>query len=415
MFALILGATATLLSVLLRINILYQPNSLDILLWTTFYFFMVKYIHSENSKWLYYASVIFAIGFLNKYNFVFLLLGLLPAILISEHRKLIRNKSLYIAALLGSLLILPNLIWQYNNNFPVFHHLDELARTQLVNVKRLDFLKEQIIFFIGSIFVIISALIALMIYEPFKKYRLFLFSFVFTLVIYLYLKAKGYYAIGLYPFLIAIGSVYLGKLFKTGWKRYLQPIAIALPLIVSIPIFNIAFPNKSPMEIKKNAKRYEDLGLLRWEDGINHPLPQDFADMLGWKELAYKIDTICLNLPNRNQTLILCDNYGEAGAINYYSKNKAIRAVSFNADYINWFDFDTKFDNFIRVKEFKNKDTELKQSSPFFDTAFVGGAVTNSFAREFGTTIFVFSKARININDRIKKEVEEKKSMIFKY
>jgi hypothetical protein len=34
--------------------------------------------------------------------------------------------------------------------------------------------------------------------------------------------------------------------------------------------------------------RFEKLGLLKWSDGKNHQLPQDFADMQGWKEMADK-------------------------------------------------------------------------------------------------------------------------------
>lgn len=410
LFALILGATAVLLSVLLRINLLYQPNSLDILLWTTFYFIILKFIHTENPKWFYYAAVVFAAGMLNKYNFVFVLLGFFPAIVITAHRKIFANKHLYYAASLGCLLILPNLIWQYNNHFPVFHHLDELARTQLVNVKRSDFLKEQVLFFIGSVFIIISALLALFFYKPYKKYRVFSWAFIFTILIYVYLKAKGYYAIGLYPFLIAVGAVFLGNKFATGWKKYLMPIAIAIPVLISIPIFNIGFPNKSPQEIESHAERYKKMGLLRWEDGKDHSLPQDFADMLGWKELAAKVDTIYSRLPNKTQTLILCDNYGQAGAINYYSNNKNVSAVSFNADYINWFNLENKIDNVIRVKEFKDRDTELNETSPYFDTALVADSITNSFAREFRTTIFVFEKAKIDISERLRKEIADVKN-----
>ena len=36
LFALILGSTCVLFSALLRLNTLYQPNSLDVLSWTTF-------------------------------------------------------------------------------------------------------------------------------------------------------------------------------------------------------------------------------------------------------------------------------------------------------------------------------------------------------------------------------------------
>jgi hypothetical protein len=78
LFALILGSTGVLLSILLRLNTLYQPNSLDVLCWTTFYYMLIRYFNSENSRWLFYAAVVFAIGFLNKYNVIFLLLGLFP-------------------------------------------------------------------------------------------------------------------------------------------------------------------------------------------------------------------------------------------------------------------------------------------------------------------------------------------------
>lgn len=410
LFAMILGATSVLLSSLLRINILYQPNSLDIMLWTAFYFVVIKYIGSENNKWLYYASIVFAIAFLNKYNFVFLLSGLLPAILLTEHRKIFLNKHFYFAILSGLFLILPNLVWQFKNNFPVIHHLDELARTQLVNIKRTDFFKEQLLFFIGSVFVLISAIVALLIYKPFRKYRLFLFSFIITLFIYAYLKAKAYYAIGLYPVLIAIGSAYLGFILKNGWKKYLQPVALAIPVIISIPIFGIAFPNRSPEEIEKNPSVYKKLGLLRWEDGKDHTLPQDFADMLGWKELALKVDSIYAAIPAQEKTLILCDNYGEAGAINYYSKIKKITALSFNADYINWFNLDNRFENLIRIKEYKNRDTELKETAPFFDSSQIADSVINPFAREYGTTIFVFRNARVDINTRIKEEIDNIKN-----
>ncbi|MFC6100552.1 glycosyltransferase family 39 protein [Olivibacter domesticus] len=407
LFALILGATAILFSALLRLNILYQPNSLDVLCWTSFYFIFIKYINSEKPRWLLIAAFIFAFGFLNKYNIVFLLIGLFPAILLTEHRRIFLRREFYISLLLGALLISPNILWQYTHNFTVFHHLKELTDTQLVNVGRGDFFKDQLLFFIGSLFVIIAALYALLVYAPFKKYRFFFWSFCFTLFIFTYLRAKGYYAIGLYPIYISFGSAYLDKILITSGKRYLQVIAILIPIILFIPMYNLVFPNKSPHYILKNADSYKALGLLRWEDGKDHSLPQDFADMLGWKELAQKVEAAYSKLPNQDQTLILCDNYGQAGAINYYAKNKKIRAVSFNSDYITWFDLNKRYLNLIRIKNLEGKNNELAETGPFFNSASATDSIINPFAREYGTTIFVFKGAKIDINKRIKKEINE--------
>ncbi len=408
LFALCLGATGVLISALLRLNMLYQPNSFDVLCWTGFYFAIISYVTTENRRWLYYAAIIFALGFLNKYNIIFLLAGLFPAILLSKERKLLLKKDFYFAIFLGLFLILPNLIWQFENDFPVFAHLKELAETQLVNVSRLNFLKAQLLFFIGSVFTIAAGLIALLIYQPFQKFRFLFWSMLFTQIIFIGLKAKDYYAIGLYPIYIALGSAYLGHLLSTRRLKYLRAFALAVPILSFIPLYRFAFPNKSPEYIIQNPKRYQDTGQLRWEDGKTHDLPQDYADMLGWKELARKTDSLYALVPDPEQTLIFCDNYGQAGAINYYSK-KGIRAVSFNADYINWFDLKRPHYHFIRIKEYEEGEHEIEETSPYFNTSILADSITNQYAREYRTRIYVFTGAKVDINKLISQEIESLK------
>jgi hypothetical protein len=409
LFALVLGASCVLFSALLRLNILYQPNSFDVLSWTTFYFIAIKYFNTENTKWLFIAAIVFAFGFLNKYNIVFLLVGFLPAIALTEQRKIFAKKELYFALILGLVLISPNLIWQFKNNFPVIHHLQELSDKQLVNVNSLDFLKSQLFFFVGSLFVIISGLYALAFYKTFEKYKPFLWTLVFTLLVFIYFKAKDYYAIGIYPIYIAFGSVFIAEKIKEGWRKKLQLVFITIPILFFIPMYTIFFPNKNPEYIINNQQRYQRLGLLRWEDGKDHELPQDYADMLGWKELALKVDRIYSKLPNKEKTLILCDNYGQAGAINYYTKQN-LKAVSFNADYIDWFDLTIKYKNLIRIKEANETDAELKETSPFFENSLIAGSVENKYSREFGTTIFTFIGSKIDIRKRIKDDIDKKKN-----
>lgn len=413
LFALILGATCVLFSVLLRINLLFQPNSFDILSWTTFYFMLIKYINTKKPKWLFIAAVVFAAGFLNKYNIVFLIIGFFSAVLLTEHRKVFAKKEFYFSVLLALLLVLPNLIWQINNDFPVIHHLKELAATQLVNVSRVGFFKDQLLYFIGALLVILAGLYALLFYPGFKRYRVFFWAMVFTLMIFAYLKAKSYYALGLYPIYISFGSVFLSDILQYGWKKYLQPLAIAMPVLFFIPMYNVLFPNKSPEYIIKNAKTYKDLDLLRWEDGKEHALPQDFADMLGWKELASKLDSICAGLPNLDHTLILCDNYGEAGAINYYTKNKNVKATSFNADYINWFRLDKKIKDVILVKEPDDEDKNRLVEIPLFDSVYLAGKRINQFAREQEISIYVLRGAKVDLTKRIKDEIVQKKNNQF--
>ncbi len=237
----------------------------------------------------------------------------------------------------------------------------------------------------------------------------FLYSFIFTLLIFIYFKAKGYYAIGLYPVHIAFGSSWLSLLLQTGWKKYLRPVLLLIPVLLFIPISKIAFPNRSPLKIQENLEQYRELGLLRWEDGKEHNMPQDFADMLGWKELAAITDSVLNSIHNTENTIILCDNYGQAGAINYYSKNKSVKAVSFNADYINWFPLEARIENIILVKESADILLNLEHERQAFESVTLYAAIENEFARENGTRVYLLSHNRIDINAMLKAQIINRK------
>jgi hypothetical protein len=174
-------------------------------------------------------------------------------------------------------------------------------------------------------------------------------------------------------------------------------------------MYKYVFPNRTPDYIVRNAQRYKELGMLRWEDGKDHAIPQDFADMLGWKELAEKVDSICAGLPDLDKTLILCDNYGQAGAINYYTKNNKVKASSFNADYIDWLDLHQEIVDVILVKEGDEEDKDRTVEKPFFDSVYLAAKRINQFAREDEISIYVLRGAKINVIDRIKEERDRKK------
>jgi hypothetical protein len=408
MTALLIAAIGVLFSVLLRLNTLYQPNSFDILCWTTLFYCVLKYWKTDRALWLYCGAIVFALGMLNKYNLAFLIIGLVPAVLLTSQRNMFLKRELYWAALLAVVLILPNIIWQYVNHFPVVYHMRALASSQLVNVNRWDFLKSQGMFFAGSLPVILLGLYGLWVYPAFQKFRAFFWVMFITLIVFMMLRAKDYYAIGLYPVYIAFGAVYVQQV-AIGWKKILIPVSLMLPILFFIPMYQYAFPNKTPEQITARLEKYRALGMLRWEDGKDHNLPQDFADMLGWRELAHKVDSAFVNMNALDSTLVLCDNYGQAGAINFYTK-QGIRAVTFNADYIDWFELDKTYTNLIRVKNQSERTNELLETAPYFDSAVKFDSITNRHARELGTTIFAFKGAKINVNARIEAEIKDVKS-----
>ena len=139
LIAKIMASLSLLFSALVRLNILFQPNSFDILAWTIIFYFLVRYVQSEKRILLYYLALIIAVSLYNKYNPVFLLTGLLISFLILPQKKLLLNTDFLKAVLLVLLLFMPNIIWQGVNNFPVFRHMKVLKETQLFRVPAIDF------------------------------------------------------------------------------------------------------------------------------------------------------------------------------------------------------------------------------------------------------------------------------------
>ena len=133
--------------------------------------------------------------------------------------------------------------------------------------------------------------------------------------------------------------------------------------------------------------------------------------MQGWSELANKTDSIYDILNDAPHTLVLCDNYGQAGAINYYSKHRDLQAVSINADYINWFPLTTKeIKHVILVQDINDDDKNRTRERQFFKTVMLTGTIENIYAREHGTNIYLLKDATTSINTILEQEIRNRKS-----
>lgn len=406
-FAQVLAALAFICSAMSRLNLLYQPNSFDVLAWTMLFWCLLQYLRTDESRWLLWMGVVTGIGILNKYNILFLVIGMLGGLLLSARRRIFRDKYLYFGALAALLIILPNVVWQLQHGLPVMHHMKELSESQLVHVSRASFMEDQLIFFVGGAFIIVAAFPGLVFHRPFRPYRVILLVYGITMLLFTYLRAKSYYSLGLYPVLLAFGSVYWERIFTHDWTRYLRPLWVALIVIPFALAVNVIFPVLRPAQIREKAGKFRAFGLLRWEDGQDHTLPQDFADMLGWKDLADMAFKTWQQVPAAEQpyTLIVCDNYGEAGALNYYNRGKTSPAACMNADYVFWFPEMDTIHYIIKVGEKPDGDY-LKIIGKVTQT----GALKDTLSREYlwGANVWLLSDLSPELPAALQRELRKK-------
>jgi hypothetical protein len=388
-FAQFIAGFGVITGAFLRIHILFQPNILDIFFWTCSLYFLVRFVQTENKKDFLWMAVCLALGGWSKYSVLFLIAAIITGLLLSQYRKIFLQKQTYTALLIALLIILPNLWWQYAHKFPLVRHMEELRATQLVYINKADFIKEQFLLLFP---VLIIWICGLAWFFTNKAYRIFGLIYFSVITLLLFGSGKGYYALGIYPLLIAAGGMVWEK-WSTN-KKWLRWAVTILVIGLTLPFAPIGLPMMSP---EKLATFYKErgigkMGLLKWEDQRDHELPQDFADMLGWKELAIKTERFCntLSQPIQEQTIIFGRHYGHAGALQFYGAAAAFRKMAFTdaGSFLLWTPDDLNFKNIILLAgRMPDTDDEVFQH---FGKVTVIDSVTNKLSRQYGDKIIFF-------------------------
>jgi hypothetical protein len=359
---------------------------------------VIRYINTSSGRYLIFLGAVAGLSLLNKYLIGLLFLSLLIVIPFTQYRKILTDKNFWVGILVGIIIFLPNLIWQFVHGLPVFNHLAELNRTQLANVERSGFLIEQLLMPTAASVLTIAGLFYLFINRNARKYRFAAVAAVLVIAILLVLKGKSYYTMGVFPFLIAAGAVCYEKIIRNSWIRILLPVLL---IIITLPVLPMGLPiYKTEKLVKYFATLESKYGLVvgrRFEDGSIHSLPQDYADMLGWEELVSIASKAYQLVSDKRACFIYCENYGQAGAITIIGKKYGLpEAVCFSESFRYWIPrkFDPDITSFIYINTKLGVDI-----GKVFKKITKIGSISNPDAREFGTSVYLCEEPVMSFNE----------------
>jgi len=193
-----------------------------------------------------------------------------------------------------------------------------------------------------------------------KAYRLLGVAYLVVLVMMIVLKGKNYYLLPIYPMLFAGGGVWWERLLanrrRVSWLKFAYPLLICLLGAVFAPMLAPVLPVETYIQYQ-NA-----LGFAPPKTEVGHvgPLPQHFGDRFGWPEMVQQVAQIYNSLPaeERARTGIYANNYGEAGAIDFFGPQYGLpKAISPHQSYYLWGPRDYTGDSLI-VLQSKRADAE---------------------------------------------------------
>lgn len=312
------GAATSL--VLLGANWLFQTVTFDELIWLAALLIAARLLRTNDRRLWIGLGAVLGIGLETKYTVIGLIAGLIAGALATPVRRHLLTPWPWAGVALALLIFLPNLQWQIGNDWPSLQYTFNHKSTQSVDFSPVTFLVQQLVL-IGPLAIPVwIAGLYWLLRSP--VYRMLGIAAATTFVLFLFV-GKSYYIGPLHPFLLAAGACAVESCTQVR-RRWLRP-AVASALVVQAIIL---LPLGLPI-LPEPAMARSFLAGAR----------TDFAATVGWHDLVAQVDSIYRGLPadQRAKTVILANNYGEAGAINTYGRPIGLPvAVSGELSYYYW-------------------------------------------------------------------------------
>lgn len=304
----------------MRSGVLFQPVVLDQLAWTLALFALVLLARTEDPRWWILVGLAGGFGLLTKFSIGIIGVAILAALILLPERRWLATRWPWIAAAIALVIGLPSIVGQIRTGWPALIYARELGEEQLTHVTITGFLESQAAMLGPAILLAIAG-----VWELLRRaqFRLVALSCIGALVILLVAHGKGYYLLPIYPVLLGAGGTWAERVsdyLAHARGRAIVRASIAM-VIAAFGVF--ALPFGLPVLPPESMARYATLGpggAVTSNTGRPLELPQDYADMLGWRERAEAVARAYDSLPPavKARTVIAAENYGQAGAIDYY-------------------------------------------------------------------------------------------------
>jgi len=272
----------------------------DLALWAAAILFLLKAIRVDPRWWLAVGAVV-GVATYNRQLIAMLVISVGVGILVVGPRSVLRLRWLWLGGLLGLVLALPNLYYQLTHDWP---------QLQMATALDVDEGGDNRIMFgplqfglLGPPLAVI-AIVGLVWLWRRRDLRFFVIAYPVACALTLYSGGRPDYVVGLLMLLYAAGCVPTATWMTTGWRRFLVVAGVVLTAAVSVPLGLPVLP----------VSALDDLPI--------GDLNETAIESIGWERFAKQIDdaTEGISAADRVHTIVLAENYGQAGAVDRWQR-----------------------------------------------------------------------------------------------
>jgi len=338
-FAQLLAATAVFFCpIYLTMDSFLSMNSFEPLFWGGCAAIAMRIANGGPRRmWLAFGLVA-GVGILNKQSTLLFCLAFLLALAVCG-REHLRHRWSWLGGLVALAIFLPNLLWEMRNRFATIEILRNVARVKNAPVGWIGYIAQQaLLVHPVATPICIAGLWFFFAAEPARRFRFLGWTYAFLLGEMLLLKGRIYYLAPIYLMLFAAGAVWIESVAAERRWDWAKQVILAPLVVGGIIAAPLAMP-LLPVNAAAAYSNFWDVGKVRVEREDSGQLPQFFADMFGWPQQASAVAAVyrTLSPDDRARCAILTQNYGQAGAIDYFGPAYGLpRAISGHNNYFLW-------------------------------------------------------------------------------
>ncbi|HEY7390286.1 MAG TPA: glycosyltransferase family 39 protein [Bryobacteraceae bacterium] len=339
-FGQVLAALCVLIAPgILGTNNLFTMNAFEPLFWMGCAWILIRIIKTGNGRLWVWFGMIAGLGLENKHSMLMFGAGIVLGLLLTPQRRWLVNRWFWIGGAIAFLIFLPNLLWNIQHHFPFLELQANIRRNgRDTPLGPLAFFGQEIAtmnpltlpvwlaglwFFFGT--------------RTGKPFRALGWAWVVTVLVIATLSPRVYYLYPAFPLLFGAGAVMWDRWLevRAGWLKLAWPAVMIATGALFAPMAIPVLPPETylhytqALHLRQPAIETHKLGLL----------PQIFADQFGWPEMAADVARVYNGLPAevRSKTAIFGQNYGEAGAIDFFGPQYGLPpAISGHQSYFLW-------------------------------------------------------------------------------
>lgn len=320
-FARALAGLATALApVVLALGSFYSMNAFDLLFWALLARLLVRLLSGGDERlWLAFGAVA-GLGLLNKVSVLFLGFGVFAGIVLARRWDVLRSWRFWAGGLVAFAIFLPHLAWQHAHGWPTLEFMDNARRLKMAPLSPPRFLAEALLQAGAVAWLWVAGAGWLVLARAAARFRALGFAFIVVLVVLALGGGKVYYLAAGYTSAFAAGAVAVER-WTAGRARRARAALLGLTAALGLALA----PFGRPVLPVETFVRYAAALGLAPSTGERHALgrlPQQYADMHGWRDLAQAVAGVARSLPaaDRAAACVFGQNYGEAGAVEYFGR-----------------------------------------------------------------------------------------------